>query len=116
LIKNPCVRFFVERKPKGAPGKWDTAGQLINGVMNITRTRNSNEPVWSPIEKQKYENYLAGDTSNQDELAKQIVFMLYTIRNNLVHGSKNQNQANDVEVVEMALHLLEIVAHAFIRS
>jgi len=79
LIKNPCVRFFVERKPKGAPGKWDTAGQLINGVMNITRTRNSNEPVWSPIEKQKYENYLAGDTSNQDELAKQIVFMLYRL-------------------------------------
>jgi len=114
IITHPSVRFYVYRKPVGVRSKRDRAGQLINGVLNITRTVNSNLPVWSPINQQKFENYLVGDLSDQDELAEQIIFMLYTIRNNLVHGSKNQNEDNDVQVVEMALPLLELVVRSFI--
>jgi hypothetical protein len=115
LIKNPNVAFFVNRVPKGAPGPHDSQGQPINGVLNITRTVNPNLPVWSPIEKQAYEHYLAGDASSRDLLAEQIIFLLYTIRNNLVHGSKSPDEANDVEVVEKALPLLELVVEAFIQ-
>jgi len=116
LITHENIDFFVNRIPKGAPGNHDAAGQLINGVLNITRTMSPDMPVWSPINKQKYEKYLKEDLSDQNELAEQIIFMLYTIRNNLVHGSKDQNEANDVEVVEMALPLLEVVVGSFIST
>ena len=116
LITHENIDFFVNRIPKGAPGSNDAAGQLINGVLNITRTISPDMPVWSPINKQKYEKYLKENLSDQNELAEQIIFMLYTIRNNLVHGSKDQNEANDVEVVEMALPLLEVVVGSFIST
>lgn len=115
VICHKNVLFFVNRKPKGVHSIQDARGQLINGVLNITRTINANSPVWSPINKSAFTNYLAGDLAFQDQLTEQIIFMLYTIRNNLVHGSKNMNEANDIEVVEMALPLLEIVVKSFIH-
>jgi hypothetical protein len=59
---------------------------------------------------------MAGDQSGQGILAEQIVFMLYTVRNNLVHGSKNPGEENELTVVQNALPLLELVVRAFIRS
>jgi hypothetical protein len=41
--------------------------------------------------------------------------LLYTIRNNLVHGGKNPDEANDIEVVEKALPLLDMVVISFIH-
>jgi hypothetical protein len=115
VISHKNTRFFVNRIPKGAPGKFDSQGQIINGVLNITRTVEKNYPVWSPIDKQAFERYINGDHTEQDRLAEQIIFMLYTIRNNLIHGSKSMNEANDLEVVDMALPILEIVVMSFIR-
>jgi len=54
LISHPKARFFVERVPLGVTGNHDSLGQLINGVLNVTRTVNSQSPVWSPIDKQAY--------------------------------------------------------------
>ncbi len=115
LISHQNIRFFVERKPKGVNNKHDALGQEINGVLNVNRTVNPTSPVWSPINRQEYEKYIAGDHSGQDTLAEQIVFMLYAIRNNLLHGSKSPGEENDVRVVENALPLLELLVTAFIR-
>jgi len=116
LISHPNTRFFVERTPQGVASNRDALGQLINGVLNVTRTVNSLSPVWSPIDIQAYEKHMAGDHSDIDLLTEQIIFMLYTIRNNLVHGSKNPGEENDLTVVQKALPLLELVVKAFIRS
>ena len=115
IIRHPNIHFFVDRTPAGVKSNTDSRDQVINGVLNITRTVNSQLPVWSPINKPAYESYLEGNPTNQEILAEQIIFMLYTIRNNLVHGSKNRNDANDVNVVERALPILETVVRSFIR-
>jgi len=116
LISHENLSFFVNRTPKGAPGDHDVLGQRINGVLNITRTVDVKYPVWSPITPDAYSRYRSGDHSDQELLAEQIVFLLYTIRNNLVHGSKRRDDSNDVEVVEKALPFLEMVVNSFIRN
>lgn len=113
LISHPNVKFFVERTPHGVNGNHDGLGQLINGVLNVSRTINPQSPVWSPIDKQAYERYIARDWSSQRLLTEQIVFLLYTVRNNLVHGSKSPDEANDTRVVEHAVPLLELIVRAF---
>jgi hypothetical protein len=115
VIKHPNIHYFVDRTPVGVMSNHDNRGQVINGVLNITRTANPQSPVWSPIEKPAYKSYLAGDITAQEILSEQIVYLLYTIRNNLVHGSKRPDEANDVQVVEMSLPLLQIIVQSFIR-
>ena len=114
LIIHDNTHFFVHRRPRGIHSRTDSLGQEINGVLNLTRTININYPVWSPIRRQSYEKYIRGDHSAQTELAEQIAIMLYTIRNNLVHGHKSVAEATDVTVVEMALPLLRILVQSFI--
>lgn len=116
IVFHRNISFFVDRIPKGVRSRSDSRGQLINGVLNITRTIESEYPVWSPIDTQVYQRVLKGDRSEIDILIDQIIMMLYTIRNNLVHGSKNPNEANDNQVVEMALPVLEIVVKSFIKN
>lgn len=115
IILHASTHFFVERVPRDVDGQFDSRGQRINGVLNISRTVSPELPVWSPINPDAYEQYLSGDFSQRDLLAEQIVFMLYTIRNNLVHGGKRMDDANDEQVVKMALPILEIVVKSFIR-
>ena len=114
LIIHDNTHFFVHRRPRGIHSRTDSLGQEINGVLNLTRTININYPVWSPIRRQSYETYIQGDHSAQTELTEQIAIMLYTIRNNLVHGHKSVAEATDVRVVEMALPLLGILVQSFI--
>jgi hypothetical protein len=114
IIQHPSIRFFVDRTPANVTRDHDALGQLINGVLNITRTINPQLPVWSPIDKPAYESYITGNIASQEILAQQIIFLLYTVRNNLVHGGKNENEANDIRVVENSLPLLEIVVRSFI--
>lgn len=114
LISHPNTKIFVERLPVGVEDQYDSQGQFINGVLNVTRTINGSFPVWSPIDKCAYDRYVSGDSSDRDILAEQIVIMLYVIRNNLVHGSKNPTEANDIDVVKNATPLLEIIVQSFI--
>lgn len=70
--------------------------------------------MWSPIDKQLFEKTMSGNYAGLNTLLEQVVMLLYTIRNNLVHGGKNPNEENDIQVVDMALPILETVVMSFI--
>lgn len=118
LISHTSTNFFVYRTPKWERGpiQFDGFGQKLNGVLNIQRTVDPNYPVWSPINITEYEQYIYNNEfSYQESLTKQVVSVLYTVRNNLFHGSKNANDANDVEVVKQAIPLLKMIVSYFVN-
>lgn len=122
LIQDDNTNFFVYRIPKwrDRPIEQDAWGQRLNGVINVGRTVTVNYPAWSPIDREWYDSYIndgvternIGDIHNL--LAGQIVNVLYTVRNNLVHGGKRGDDANDQEVVVHALPLLRRIVTHFI--
>jgi hypothetical protein len=119
LIMSPYTRFFVYRTPRwqGAPIETDSWGQRLNGVLNVGRTVSRQYPVWSPIKMDDYEQYVAGNATDRttlDHLSRQILYVLYTVRNNLVHGGKRADDANDGQVVQEALPLLRLVVMDFL--
>ena len=59
---------------------------------------------------------IAASKEDIDLLAKQIVGMLYTIRNNLFHGGKRADDAQDQEILKNAIPLLAIVVRFFHRD
>jgi hypothetical protein len=119
LIKHKSTKFFVYRKPKwnGIPFEKDNTGQIVNGVINLGCTYSEDYPYWSPIDIKKYEKYIGGEESPKlrDCLAKQIVSLLYTVRNNTFHGGKRFDDANDRNVIEKAIPLLKKVVNYFYR-
>ena len=119
LILHPGTRYFVDRTPywQGTQIEHDAFGQRVNGVINLGHTSDSQYPVWSPIDFQYYEEYLANpdDEKHRSFLAGQIVHLLYTIRENLVHRSQRFDDANDISVVENALPMLELIVTSFTR-
>lgn len=118
LIKHPNTRFFLERTPKwqGNPIEFGYLDQKLNGVLNVGHTIDVNYPVWSPIDEDAFSRYINSSLqgSDRDLLAKQILCLIYTIRNNTFHGGKNSNEANDLEVVKKALPLLSLIIAHFI--
>ncbi|MCI0397961.1 MAG: hypothetical protein L0332_16995 [Chloroflexi bacterium] len=120
LITHDSTRFFAYRIPswRGHKIEYDASGKKLNGVLNVGRTTSSRHPVWSPIDTKLYENYMQGDQEdvNRDALAEQIVLMLYTVRNNLFHGGKRADDADDNEVLEKALSLVAMVVKHFIKE
>lgn len=123
LILHESTEFFVYRIPRwrGHPIETDAKGQRLNGVLNIGLTVGCEYPVWSPIDTIWYEEYLGGDfrADLRDPLAKQVLNVVYTVRNNLFHGGKradDADDANDVQVVVKALPLLEMIVFHFIRD
>lgn len=119
LIMHECTVFFLHRTPywQGKPIEIDAFGQKVNGVLNINYTTRADYPVWSPIDHQIYDAYLANPDhdENRDFLARQIVKLLHTVRMNLVHFNKSFDDGNDIAVAQNALPLLEIIVSAFIR-
>ena len=119
LILHEGTEFFVGRIPawQGKQIEYDAFGQRVNGVINVNYTSDSQYPVWSPIDIQHYEEYLenSNNEENRNFLAGQIVDLLYTIRNNFLHGSKKFDDANDIKVVENALPMLELIVASFTR-
>jgi hypothetical protein len=118
LIKHESTKFFVYRTPKwrGNPIEKDVRGQKLNGVLVVARTVSSDNPVWSPIDTEIYERYIGGKEVSKDEisaLTKQIVNVLYSVRNNLFHGGKRGDDSNDVEVSDKAIPLLLLIVSAF---
>lgn len=120
LVDHPSTGYFVERTPlwHGQSISHDARGQRLNGVINVNYTTDRENPIWSPVDIKAYERYLANqqDSAARDQVAWQIVELLYTIRCNLVHGGKRADDANDIEVVERALPLLQIILNAFIHN
>ena len=119
LILHKGTEYFVGRIPswQGIKIEFDAFGQRVNGVINVNYTSDSQYPVWSPIDFQLFEEYLENpdNEDNKDFLARQIVDLLYTIRNNLMHGGKRFDDANDIAVVENALPMLELIVTSFTR-
>ena len=119
LILHQGTEYFVRRIPfwQGIKIEYDAFGQRVNGVINVNDTSDSQYPVWSPIDFQYYEDYLANpdNDENRNFLARQIVDLLYTVRNNIMHGGKKFDDANDISVVENALPMLELIVASFTR-
>jgi hypothetical protein len=117
---HPTVAYFVERTPhwRGESIGKDAAGQRLNGVLNVGQTVNFDYPVWSPIDTSAWRQYVGGhmDPANRDALAKQLVDMLYTVRNNTFHGGKRADDAEDHRVVENALPLLRMIVESFLNE
>lgn len=122
LLLKPQVEFFVRRTPKGAagdilPGRrglFDPRGQRINGVLNRTRTVDPLYPYYAPIDLEKFEALQAGDLSHLQLLSEQLAMLLYTVRNNLMHGHKEVRSDNDGEVVRNAYPILEYLVNCFV--
>ena len=118
LLKHRSTGFFVYRAPKWKENviRHDILRQRLNGVINVNYTVSKAYPIWTHIDTQKYERYIAGNTSRalRLSLTKQVVAVLYTVRNNLYHGGKRADDANDIEVVENALPLLQMIVAYFI--
>jgi len=117
LIVHKSTRFFLERIPawKGGKIEHDAFGQRVNGVINVNHTCDADYPIWSPIDIQFYERYAADpdDEDCRNFLATQIVDLLYTVRDNLMHAGRKLDDANDISVVENALPLLEMIVASF---
>ena len=121
LVECPSTEFFSNRIPElngHGPIQRDALGQVLNGVLSITRTVEANNPVWSPFDQPAYARFKAGNASVADVnlLSHQILFLLYTVRNNLLHGGKRFDDATDQKVVENALPLLEIIVRAIVPA
>lgn len=119
LITADQTRFFVMRVPRlrGVPKPQDARLQVINGVLNVGHTVATGREIWSPIDRGMFERYLARPNGRaiRNELARQIVLLLYTVRNNTFHGGKMPDDANDREVIENALPLLKTIVLGFLR-
>jgi hypothetical protein len=119
LVGHKNVIFFVNRSPVFGqyPLEKNKAGQKLNGVLNVGYSYRD-YPVWSPLNREAHAKVKSKSASKADIdlLAKQIVDMLYTIRNNLFHGGKRADDAQNQEILKNAIPLLEIVVRFFLRD
>ncbi len=117
LIQHENTKFFVYRVPKWHDKEieFDKNGQRVNGVIDLGHTYNEDYLNWSPIDIQKYEEYKKGIVSaeTRDDLAEQILDLLYTIRNNTFHGGKRFDDENSREVIIKAIPLLNLIVESF---
>jgi len=119
LVEHPSARFFVYRTPSwhGQRIEQDDRGQRLNGVLNVGYTVDARHPVWTPIDTVEFEAYQQGGKTpgRRDVLAKQVLEVLYTVRNNTFHGGKRADDANDNEVLAKALPLLVMIVKSFVQ-
>ena len=99
MHRTPCWR--------GQPITHDADGQGLNGVLNVWYTTDAQHPVWTPIDTVEFEKYQEGGEmpARREALARQILDVLYTVRNNAFHGGKRADDANDIQVMKEALPL-----------
>jgi hypothetical protein len=117
LIIHQSTKYFINRTPywEGEKIEKDALGQRVNGVLNVNHTTSRDYPVWNPIDIQYFEAYLEDpdDEETRDFLVKQIVDLLYTVRNNFMFGGRKLDDANDLSVPKNALSLLEMIVNFF---
>jgi hypothetical protein len=120
LVGHENVGFFVNRAP--VYHSWELeqnkAGQKLNGVLNVGHSIDDDYPVWTPLSREAHAKIKSNSASKAeiDLVAKQVVEMLYTIRNNLFHGGKRADDAQNQDVLKNAVPLLEIVVRFFLRD
>ena len=119
LIKHESTKFFVNRTPRW----WDQTiekgkdGRKLNGVLNVGYTTSPENPKCHCIDIKKYTACMAGtaDSAAVSQLSRQIVLVLYGVRNNLFHGGKRYDDANDKEVLENAIPLLKMIVECSVK-
>jgi hypothetical protein len=119
LVVHPSTEFFVHRTPSwhGQKIEHDPQGRRLNGVLNIGYTVDADHPVWAPINQKLFERYrISSVDSDRDVLAKQILDVLYAVRNNTFHGGKRADDANDRKVIEKAFPLLKKIVVSFLQD
>jgi len=118
LIMHDCTKYFVYRTPRwhNTAIEYDKHGQRVNGVINVGYTTSAKDPVWSPIDESMYESYITDNDNieHRNELARQILYLIYTIRCNIFHGGKRMDDAYDMEVVKKVIPLLKIIVDYFL--
>ncbi len=119
LVEHSSTKFFVVRTPswRGQRIEQDDRGQRLNGVLNVGYTVDARHPVWTPIDTVEFDAYHGGAKTpeRRDVLAKQVLDVLYTVRNNTFHGGKRPDDANDNEVLDRALPLLTMIVNSFVQ-
>lgn len=119
LVEHSSARFFAYRTPswRGQRIEQDERGQRLNGVLNVGYTVDARHPVWTPIDTVEFEAYERGGKTSErcDVLARQVLEVLYTVRNNTFHGGKRADDANDNEVLAKALPLLAMIVKSFVQ-
>jgi hypothetical protein len=117
LILHESTKYFKHRIPswQGEKIEFDAFGQRLNGVIHVGYTSSADYPVWSPIDLQIYETYVANqkDEAARDVLSKQVLDLLYTVRKNLMIFSRKFDDSNDFSVIRHALPLLQLIVAAF---
>jgi hypothetical protein len=117
LIRHPGTAFFAGRVPswRGIKIEHDAFGQRVNGVIHVSHTTGADYPVWSPVDVVLYASYLKGpDEETREFLARQIVDLLRTIREDLMQGSSRKlDDANDLTVHQNALPMLELIVASY---
>lgn len=118
LIVSVHAEYFVNRIPmlRGELRVADRHGQLLNGELNVGHSRATGELIWQPIDRAAFTRYKGGDHDKRlgAALTRQIVMVLYSVRNNLFRGAKVRGDDNDEEVVEHALPLVAQLVNAYI--
>jgi len=117
LIRHKGTQYFLTRLPywKGKPIEYDAFGQKVNGVLAINYMSDSQYPVWSPIDQKYYQAYIENPDNPEirNFLAGQILDLLFTIRNNMMLGSREFDDSNDQKVIENALPMLALIVNYF---
>lgn len=119
IIHHDKLLFFLHRTPQWHGVRIEEfQGRRLNGVINVNYTTDKDYPVWSPIDVERYNTYIQNprDIESEKLLTKQIIKLLYTVRNNMLHGGKIHDDANDMEVVGNATPILATIVGAFIHE
>lgn len=122
LIIHESTHFFAYRTPawQGQPVAADTFEQHLNGVIDMRCTLDARYPVWSPIDAEQYEAYLAATrdeataVKGQAALARQVLDVLHTIHQNLRYAGSFDTDENAPNVIRLAIPLLQMIVGAFL--
>ncbi|HEV2294703.1 MAG TPA: hypothetical protein VGR35_12685 [Tepidisphaeraceae bacterium] len=85
-------------------------------MIKLSFTLNRNDPVWAPIHPAAYAQWRGGNQTPAiaAELTRQIVDVVYSVRNNTFHGGKEPEDENAQRVVMNATALLKLILAEFV--
>jgi hypothetical protein len=120
LIVNESTKYFVYRTPtlNGHKIENDGLNQRLNGIINVGLSVDPKFPVYSRIDINLFEKYLnnSHDERARNTLGRQLVYVLYTIRNNIFHGDKRNDDTDDRDIVSHAVPLMSVIVSNFLNK
>jgi hypothetical protein len=118
LIVHKSVEVCAYRTPtfNNRVVKSDRRGQQLNGILDISRTLDPRYPIWCPITLAWYRTYLSddGDDEMRDNLVRQIITILETLRENILYDDGRNSQECGPNLVVCAQPLLNLLINGLI--